>query len=165
MLTYYRKPRKGYLPYLKENTTISCPPMDVGRTNLFQMDIPSMGQPVACKHYPIPLKYQTFVDQKIKLQAVYQKLSQWAVPVIIVPKNPDPRNLCKQQLHLVLHYRSLYKLINATHNGNSAISYYYYIIFFWYRFNLHSRIVQSSKVVEFSKLWNTRYFPYTEICH
>ena len=31
--------------------------VDVGRTNLFKMDIPSTGPPIAHKPYPYPLKY------------------------------------------------------------------------------------------------------------
>ena len=39
-------------------------------------------------------------------------------------KKPDPANPHKQQLHLILDYRSLNKSINTTHNGNSLILYY-----------------------------------------
>ena len=55
---------------------------------------------------------------------ISKSLSQWAAPVIIVPNKPDPTNPCRQQLRLVLDFRSLNKLINAVHNDNSAISYY-----------------------------------------
>ena len=51
----------------ENNNIISKSPIDVGRTNLFHMDIPKSRLPVACKHYPIPLKYQKFVDEEIKL--------------------------------------------------------------------------------------------------
>ena len=44
------------------NSTISKSPMDVRRSNLFQMDIPITGPQVACQLYPIPLKYQKFVN-------------------------------------------------------------------------------------------------------
>ena len=40
-------------------------------------------------------------------------------------KKPDPFRPKKQQLSLVLDYQSLNKSINATHNGNSWISYYH----------------------------------------
>ena len=33
---------------------VSNSPMDVGRTNIFQMDIPTTGPELACKPYPIP---------------------------------------------------------------------------------------------------------------
>ena len=51
---------KDGLSYVLEgeyNNIISKSPMDVGRTNIFQMDIPTAGLPIAYKPYPIPLKY------------------------------------------------------------------------------------------------------------
>ena len=103
------------------NSIMSKSPMDVGRTNLFQMDIPTAGPPIACKPYTISLKYQKFVNEKIRLLEnagwISKSLSLWAAPVIIVPKKPDPQ---KQQLHLVLDYQS----INTAQNGNSVISYH-----------------------------------------
>ena len=87
--------------------------MNVGRTNLFQMDIPSVGLPVVCKPYPIQLKYQKFVHEEIKLLenagSISKSLSPWATPVIIVPKKPDLTNHHKQQLYLVLDCKSLNK--------------------------------------------------------
>ena len=47
------------------NSIVSNLLMDVGRTNLFQMDIQTAGPPIACKPYPIPLKYQKFIDEEI----------------------------------------------------------------------------------------------------
>ena len=46
---------------------ISESPTDSGRTNLVEMDLPTTGPPVAMKPYTIPLKYKSFVDDKIKL--------------------------------------------------------------------------------------------------
>ena len=40
---------------------------DVGRTNLFEMDIPTTGSPLTHKPYPIPLKYQKFANEEIEL--------------------------------------------------------------------------------------------------
>ena len=61
--------------------------------------------------YPIPLKYQKSVDEEIKLLenagCISKSLSLAATPVIIVHKKSDPTNPCKQQLCLVLDYRSL----------------------------------------------------------
>ena len=48
------------------NNTISKPPMDVGRTNFFQMDIPTVEPLLTQKQYPILLKHQKFVDKEIK---------------------------------------------------------------------------------------------------
>ena len=92
------------------------------------MDIPTVGLPVVHKPYPIPLKYQAFVNKEIKLLEIAGYMSYnlylWAIPVIIVCKKPDPTNPCKQQLNLILEYRSLNKSINAAHNDSSVISYY-----------------------------------------
>ena len=60
-----------------------------------------------------------------KMKDAYLKsLSQWAAPVIIVPKKPGPLNPQKQQLHLVLDYQLLSKSVDTAYNGNSVISYY-----------------------------------------
>ena len=50
------------------NSIISKSPMDVGRTNLFQVDIPTAGLPITHKLYPIPLKYQNFIDEEISIR-------------------------------------------------------------------------------------------------
>ena len=49
------------------DSTVSKSPMDVETTNPFQMDILIIGPPIACKQYPVPLKYQKFVDEDIWL--------------------------------------------------------------------------------------------------
>ena len=46
---------------------ISKSPTDFSRTNLVEMDLPTTGPPVATKPYKIPLKYKSFMDDKIKL--------------------------------------------------------------------------------------------------
>ena len=122
---------KDNLPSLLQgdyNSSESKSPMDVGRTNLFPMDIPTTGPPIACKLYPIPLKHQTFIDEEIRLLenagCITKHLNLWTSPVVIVPKNPDPLNPQKQQLCLVLDYWLLNKSIKSVHNGNSVISYY-----------------------------------------
>ena len=53
------------------NTEFACivskSPTDFGRTNLLEMDLPTIGLPVASKLYTIPLKYKSFIDNEIKL--------------------------------------------------------------------------------------------------
>ena len=127
---YIPQTGKGRLYFLfkgEYNSIISKSPTGVGRTNLFQMDIPNVGPPIACQPYSIPLKYQKFVSEEIRLLEngfISKSLSPWTTPVSIVPKIPDPSSPQKQQLHLVLDYRSFYKSVNAAHNGNSVIFYY-----------------------------------------
>ena len=58
------------------NSIVLKSPMDVGKVNLFQMDIPTAGSPVACKPYPILLKYKEFIERKYrywKMQDAYLK--------------------------------------------------------------------------------------------
>ena len=45
------------LPEGEYSSIISKSPIDVVRTNLFQMDIPTVGPPVVCELYPILLKF------------------------------------------------------------------------------------------------------------
>ena len=89
----------------KFKSIISKSTMAVGRTNLFQMDIPTLGSPVACKPYPILLKYQKFIVEKIKLLGnvgcISKSLRLWAAPAIIVPPKQGPLNPHEQQIHLV----------------------------------------------------------------
>ena len=50
---------KDKLPLFLEgdyDSILLKPPMDVGRTNLFQMDLSIIGQPITHKPYPILLK-------------------------------------------------------------------------------------------------------------
>ena len=46
------KDRLSFLLQGEYSNIISMSPMHVGRTNLFQKDIPTIGPPFACKPYP-----------------------------------------------------------------------------------------------------------------
>ena len=61
------KNRLSSLLEVEYNSIISKSPMDVRRTNLFQIDNPTVGPPVTCKPYPDPLEYQKFVNKEMKL--------------------------------------------------------------------------------------------------
>ena len=52
----------------KSDSTVSKSSADVGRTNLFEMDIWITGSCTTCKPYPIPLMYQKFIDDDIQLK-------------------------------------------------------------------------------------------------
>ena len=58
--------RDGLDVILKDNFQFiaSKSPTDIGRTKLFEMYIPTKGPPIACRPYPIPLKYQVYVWMK-----------------------------------------------------------------------------------------------------
>ena len=83
---------------------ISKSPTDFNRTNLVEMDLPTTGPPVATKPYTIPLKYKSFVDDEIKLLedagCISKSLSDWASPICIMKKNPNPSQLQSQQQKL-----------------------------------------------------------------
>ena len=51
---------RKYLNIISQNM------MDIGRTNLIELDIPMEGLPIASKLYMVPLKYCEFVDHEIK---------------------------------------------------------------------------------------------------
>ena len=58
------------------------------------MDTSTVGLSIACKLYPIPLKYQQFVKEEIMLLenagCISKSLSPLVATVIIVPKKQDP---------------------------------------------------------------------------
>ena len=58
------------------------------------------------------------------MEDAYVKFQPIGSPNNYSSKNPDPLNLQKQQLCLVLDYQSLSKSINTTHKDNDVISYY-----------------------------------------
>ena len=69
---------------------ISTSSADFGRTNLVEMDLPTMGLPVMSKPYTIPLKYKSFIDDEIKLLedagCISTSQSDWTSPICIVKK-------------------------------------------------------------------------------
>ena len=73
---------------------ISKSSTDFGRMNIVEMDLHTTGLPVTSKPYTIPLKYKTFLDNEIKLLegagCISKSLSDWASPICIVKKKPDP---------------------------------------------------------------------------
>ena len=81
---------------------ISKSPADFGRTNLIEMDLPTTGLPVSTKPYTIPLKYKYFIDEEIKLLedagCISKSLSNWASPICIMKKKPDPSQPHRPQL-------------------------------------------------------------------
>ena len=71
---------------------VSTSTTDFGRTNSVEMDLTTTDLPVASKLYIIPLMYQSFIDNKIKLLedagCISKSLSNWAYPICIVKKKP-----------------------------------------------------------------------------
>ena len=99
---------------------------DFGRTNLVEMDLPTTGLPVASKPYTIPLKYKSFVDDEIKLLedagCISKSHSNWASPICIVKKKPDPSQPNKLQLRMCIDYRKVNQsLITGCNNNNGKV--------------------------------------------
>ena len=84
------------------------------------------GPPVSTKPYIIPLKYQAFIDDEIKLLkdagCISKSLSDWASLICIVKKKPDPSQPNKPQLHMYINYRKVNQsLITACNNSKSKV--------------------------------------------
>ena len=99
---------------------------DFGRTNLIEMDLPTTGPPVSTKPYTIPLKYKSFINEEIKLLedagCISKSLSDWASPICIMKKKPDPSQPHKPQLHMCIDYRKVNQsLFTACNNSNGKV--------------------------------------------
>ena len=112
------------------NTQFACivsqSSTDFGRTNLVEMDFPTTGLPVASKPYTIPLKYKSFIDKEINLLegagCISKSLSNWASPICIIKKKPDPSQPNKLQLRMCIDYRNVNQsLITACSNNNGKV--------------------------------------------
>ena len=103
---------------------VSKSPTNFGRTNLVEMDLPTTGPPVASKPYTIPLKYKSFMDDKIKLLedagCIYKSLSNWASPICIVRKKPDSSQPHRPQLQMCFNYRKVNQSLVTAHNNNNG---------------------------------------------
>ena len=101
-------------------------PAEFGRTNMIEMDMPTTGPPVSTKPYTIPLKYKSFINDKIKLledaSCKSKSLSDWASPICIMKKKPDPSQPNKPQLHMCIDYRKVdQSLVTACNNSNVKV--------------------------------------------
>ena len=99
-------------------------PTDFGRTNLIEMDLSTTGPPVSMKPYTIPLKYKSFINEDIKLledaSCISKSLSDWASPICIVKKKPDPGQPHKHQLHMCIDYRKVNQSLVTAHNNSNS---------------------------------------------
>ena len=105
---------------------ISKSPADFGRTNVIEMDPPTTGPLVSTKSYTIPLKYKSFVDEEIKplsdARCISKSLNDWASPICIMKKKPDPSQPHKPQLCMCIDYRKVNQsLVTACNNSNDKI--------------------------------------------
>ena len=84
---------------------VSKSAMDIGRTNLIELDIPTGGPCVSCRPYSILLKYRDFVDEKIKqledADIISRSMSDWASPILVVPKKPAQDSISSSKSSLI----------------------------------------------------------------
>ena len=103
--------------------------MNLGRTNLFEMDIWTTRKPIACKPYQHLVRYQKFVVEDLRLlqnaKCISESLRPWATPAIIIQKKQEPVSPQKKHLCLVLDCWFLNELMNTAQNGNDVMSYYF----------------------------------------
>ena len=107
---------------------ISKSSTDFNRTNLVEMDLPTTSLPVTSKPYTILLKYKSFMHDKIKLLedagCISKSLSDWASPICIVKKKPDPSQPHKPHLSICIDYRKINQsLVTACNNNNGKVVY------------------------------------------
>ena len=105
---------------------ISKSPMDFGRTNLIEMGLPTTGPLISTKPYTIPLKYKSFIDKEIKLLedagCISKLLSDWASPISIMKKKPNPSQPHMPQLRMCIDYRkATQSLITACNSNNGKV--------------------------------------------
>ena len=88
------------------------------------MDLPTTGPPVSTKPYTIPLKYKSIVDVEIKLlkdaDCISKSLSDWASPICIMKKKPDPSQPNKALLFMCIHYRKVTQSLIPAHNNSNG---------------------------------------------
>ena len=93
---------------------ISKSSADFGRTNLVEMDLPNTGLPFTSKPYTIPLKYNSFMDDVIKLLedagSISKSLSNWASPICIIKKSLTMVNHISLNFKCVLTIEKLISL-------------------------------------------------------
>ena len=104
---------------------ISQNAMDIGRTNLIKLDILMEGPPIMSKPYTVLLKYCEFIDHEIKqleeADIISQSMSDWASPILVVPKKQDHMDSNNSQgsnnfnLQLCNNYKKLNSHIKTAH--------------------------------------------------
>ena len=103
---------------------ISKSPADFGRTNLIEMDLPTTGPPISTKPHTIPLKYKSFIDEEIKLledaRCISKSPSDWASPICIMKKKPDPSQPHKPQLQMCINYKKVNQSLITAHNNDNG---------------------------------------------
>ena len=76
---------------------------DIGRTKLVKLDIDTGDSPPASSRpYTLPLKHYEWVQREIKslewAGVIKKSMSNWASPIVIVPKKSAPREPLKRRL-------------------------------------------------------------------
>ena len=70
------------------------------------------------------MKYKSFIDDEIKLledaSCISKPLSDWASPICIMKKKPDPTQPHKPQLCMCIDYRKVNQSLVTAHNNSNG---------------------------------------------
>ena len=87
------KKRLQQLLDINYNRIISKSEANISRTNLIELHISTEGPPVAFKPFTVPLKYEEFVEHKIKQLEesgiISRSMSDWASPIFAIPRKEE----------------------------------------------------------------------------
>ena len=76
---------------------------DIGKTPLITIDIDTGDSPPVCQRpYNLPLKHREWVQKELetleKAGVIVRSISPWASPIVVVPKNTEPREPPRRRL-------------------------------------------------------------------
>ena len=93
---------------VKYDSIVSKDTNDIDTTPLIVMDIETEGPPVASRPYVLSLKHQEFVRKEVaklaKAGTIRRSLSQYASPVVVVPKKAPPDAPIEDKHRMAIDY-------------------------------------------------------------
>ena len=96
---------------VKYDSIVSKDTSDIDTTPLIVMDIETEGPPVASRPYVLSLKHQQFVHKEVaklaKAGTIHRSLSQYASPVVVVPKKAPTDAPIEEKHRMAIDYRRL----------------------------------------------------------
>ena len=96
---------------VKYDSIVSKDTNDIDTTPLIVMDIETEGPPVASRPYVLSLKHQEFVCKEVaklaKAGTIRRSLSQYASPIVVVPKKAPPDAPIEEKHRMAIDYRRL----------------------------------------------------------
>ena len=96
---------------MKYDSIVSKDTNGIDTTPLIVMDIETEGPPVASRPYVLSLKHQEFVHKEVaklaKAGTIHRGLSQYASPVVVVPKKAPPDAPIEEKHRMAIDYQCL----------------------------------------------------------